>query len=288
MQSPSTFTASRDSTGNFYVLFHSVAALTLLQWADAGWNAYPPVSVPDAPAGAGIVTRDFWVVDAAGVPLIGYGTWDETPPGLYPHWGYVLKWDGAAWQSLGSGVGNDAGYLYAMYGLTLDGQGRPVALGGYGLNTLGFVWNGTDWTFLPDRPTIAAGGVVYDHQGRISVLASDDAGSRVLRLDDGGWAAITGLLDPQFYRPDLHFSSNDEPVIGLASFPLDGGALPEVTVAHWTDGGWSFVLDRAPLAPYDSMSLDLDSNDRLLGGWSSLIDGGPYASVWQPDSVSCP
>ena len=235
------------------------------------------------------------VVDANGDLVVG----GETSVGGFPT-GFVARWNGATWTSLGSGM---SGTFPAVYALAASPQGDLIAggsftmAGGIACNRIAR-WTGTTWSPLGlgvDHWNVSA-PTVHD----VRILANGDAlacglftsaggiaAEHVARWNGTSWSALgTGLDAPATASVE---TPNGDLVVG-GMFTAAGG-VAAAGIARWNGNAWQPLGSGLAGTHYPrATTLGIASNGDLQCGGSFTSAGGTPAqniarwngSSWAP------
>ena len=173
---------------------------TIWRWDGTGWAKPDPGATHYGVARAVVVDHD------GNVYVSGNQTLRVVPAGTAGGGlsGGVLKWDGAAWSALGSGLRfpNDG---WGVQGMAVGGDGWLYVAGPFDragpIETQGAaVWNGGAWSALgggvegePMSLAVGGDGRVYVG-GWVGPLAADDARDCVRVWDGTEWSRLGGGL----------------------------------------------------------------------------------------------
>jgi hypothetical protein len=237
--------------GGSFVQAGGRAANALAKWNGTAWT--PFIAFPVTGLGNGVNSY----VQALAVAANG----DLYVGGLFTQVGRtnttgVAKWDGAAWSTLGAGVGNGGGS--GAYALSLAASGELYAVGLF--DRAGALpvenlarWNGVAWTTAPGTAAlglnqqilavaVASNGDVY--VGGLFYRAGGVAANNVAKWNGTMWSALgSGItaagsafnLDPAVFS--LAIAPNGDLYVG-GYFSLVG-SLRANNIARWNGSTWS-------------------------------------------------
>lgn len=194
----------------------------------------------------------------------------------------IARWNGSAWQALGSGLNGDALALVRMPNGDLVVGGSFTQAGGAAANSIAR-WNGTAWSslgngidqplpfggnvqalaVLPNGDLIAAGGFPG---------ASGVAASNIARWNGTTWSALgAGCNSPVRC---LAVASNGD-LFATGSFTSAGG-VPCAGIARWNGTAWSAL--GSGLGLFGGQALAALPNGDVVVGGSFVTAGGGAAN----------
>jgi hypothetical protein len=190
----------------------------------------------------------------------------------------VARWDGAAWNALGSGANN------TVWALAVDASGNLYAggdftqIGGVTANHIA-KWNGAVWSALGSGLDAAVyalavdGGMVY--AGGDFLASGATTLNRVARWNGAAWSAMGGA-DEAVYA--LTMAGSNLYAGGL--FTTIGG-LSVNYVAKWSGGAWSALGGGLE----DTVNaLAVDPRGQLYAGSACTLGGSCPVSLWNGTS----
>ncbi len=201
--------------------------------------------------------------------------------------GFVEKWNGTAWVSLGTA---DNGLLStAVYALAIAGNGDVYAGGGFtyiGGTPANFVakWNGTAWSPLGTginggnsgyvaALAVAGNGDVF--AGGSFAQAGGVAANSIARWNGTAWAPLgTGPANGvNYFVTALAAAGNGDVYVG-GRFGQAGGASAN-RIARWNGTAWS-PLGTGPANGLDAdvLALAVAGNGDVYAGWERSLAGG--------------
>ena len=227
--------------GGIFTQAGGVAANNVAKWNGTAWS-----SLGTSPANGvdGIV---FALAVAANGDVYAGGTFGWAGGASANN---VAKWNGTAWNSLGTGPSNGVDGI--VYALAVAGNGDVYAGGGFGqaggASALRVArWNGTAWSSL-STGTFGASGFVY----ALAVAANGDVyvggkftqaggvlANRVAKWDGTAWSSLgTGTSNGVGgFVYALAVASNGDVYVG-GEIGQAGGATA-IRVARWNGTAWS-------------------------------------------------
>ena len=250
----------------------TISANHVARWFDSGWFA---LGADSGATGNGVNNFVYALAMSGGELFVGgqfttaYGD-GSTPVAA----GRVARWDGGAWNALGSGLNGTARALLA-HGGNLYAGGEFSQAGGLDANKIAR-WDGGAWQALGAGSGLAGNGVngtvhalglssdgLALLAGGEFTLAYDDAGSSVAAsrlaawdLTSGGWAAFGAGLDATVYA-----------AVPLGSSIWTGGQFTQA------DGAPSTYIGRWR---GDALMADLALDKRAAPGTVTVGDSAVY------------
>jgi hypothetical protein len=287
-------------------------ATNMMRWNGATWSSWSPIApaidttvraIAATAAGGFVVvgpslTNQFvWRRQGnAWTPIPGLPMGYYAPPtavmelpngnllvgGLVP--AGVLRWNGAAWTSIGCPVGN-------VRCLARTTNGDVLAAGTNSAGTVSVQrWDGTSWTQLGAAIPGAVLAIAVARNGEICIGGAFTAqgawsANRVARWNGSAWTALGGGIgDGEVHA--LACTGNGTVVAG-GTFTVAGGAAAN-RVARWNGVAWS---DLGPTAGFGVTEVhaiaELPGGDLAIGGDFAFGAGGNNlarwnGSAWQP------
>jgi hypothetical protein len=265
-----------DSYGDPVVAVWSLpGVIQISHWTGTGWE---PVGAPLSSSSAVGSAFIELVVDRSGAPIVAFTTEDR----FFVVLG-VWRWNGSAWQSVGSPfayqkpIVGPSGTL--DYSLAVDGAGQPVLA----IERNGVIdvqrWTGTTWQPVGSSPSVDAFGVAVktDANGEptIAYFESPDGvvyDLEVQQWDGATWHALTALNSVSGQSVD-GFSLSLERGTGkpVAAILESDGTEENLYVAHWAVGihrlVWQPIGSAINVAPPQSVDLAVvrvDENDNPM------------------------
>lgn len=264
----------------------NIPASNVATWNGSTWSAigdglsFSPTSPPEN----WVYTFETWH-DAGQVKLLAGGRFSHSGAVLLKN---IAYWDGAAWQSMGSGLtgsynGPNSAFVSDLHVFD-DGNGPRLYAGGYfALKELpsGDLegnfgrWNGSDWELVVDG--WHAGGVTrallsHDASGHGlwvggSGLSPGNFFGTYVRWDGVTWAQPTKI--GPYYGELCAVAVNGQPSLFLTPGIGLGGFDKIFPLARWDGDQWHKVPDFLP------------------GQWSPIaMTPGPQSTLWVAASVS--
>jgi hypothetical protein len=198
----------------------------------------------------------------------------------------IAKWNGAAWSSLGSGVGDY--YAFAIAGFD-DGSGPALFVGGSYTSAGGAPasriarWKSASWSPLEINAPGGLNGPAYAltsfddgsgaalYAGGGFTQAGTVAANRVVRWKNGAWSALGNGLDADVYALCAFNDGSGLALYAAGAFASSGGA-PLAHVAKWNGARWI------------SVGSGVDDVARALIAWndgsgSALYVGGDFKNA---------
>ncbi len=277
-----TFNGVTDHAGN--ALASSAWTFTFPAWLPVG----PPLS---ATGGATPAKNPQMRLDPMGRPVVAWIESDGTTDN-----GYVSRWNGTAWQSLGTLNGNSAaGTHVSRIHLALDASGNPIA-----------AWNegsiviqrrqGTAWTNISTASLPSSNGPIpleftVTGAGEFLILIHNWPDTSVHRWQNGSWTVLLADQDLN-YPADVYrcaggsFSVAADGTILMArscSFWDEYSVINRSRVVVWqrvaTSGAWQLVGSplsaNASLGCYTGLpQLRIDPNQRPIVTWAEQCNSG--------------
>ena len=215
------------------------------RWTGADWQALGGALNPVSGQN---VHLEGLVVDASDHPVVSFTESDGAHYNLY-----VQRWDGSAWQALGSPINPVAGQDVSDFsGLALL-NGNPVTViqefDGANYNAYVQAWTGSAWQTLGAPINLVAGQdvssvkIAVNPAGAVAVAVQESDGTHsnayVSRWDGSTWQPVGGALNA------LSGHSADSPLIALdatgspvVAFEENNGVQFDTYAYHWTGGSW--------------------------------------------------
>jgi len=167
--------------------------------------------------------------------------------------GFMVRWNGAAWQPIANGPNAEVRALVPFddgTGPALFAAGEFGTAGGVTLNGVGR-FNGSTWSALssgtggftlalfctnePSGPTIYAGGAFI-------VTPAGTVVNRIARWNGSAWTAMsTGMNGPVFAITRFDDGQGGEPAIYASGAFSTAGGTPAANIARWNGASWSAV-----------------------------------------------
>ena len=160
----------------------------------------------------------------------------------------IVKWDGASWAPLGSGVSDDV-HALAVYD---DGSGPALYAGGAFTSAGGAPgnriakWDGTSWTALGSGMNGAVRALtVHDDGSGPALYAGGDFTSaggapanRIAKWDGATWSALGSGTNDGVYCLAAHDDGGGTALYAGGDFTSAGGA-PANRIAKWDGVSWT-------------------------------------------------
>lgn len=256
------------------------------KWNGAEWSAFSG-NAPNDDIFAVAVFDD----GSGGGPQIHIGGIFTQAPGVQLN--RVAKWNGRAWEPLGSGLNNE---VYALAVYDPPGPGGPALYAGGTFTHSGAVeargiarWDGAAWSpvglGMPGSwvRTLAvfndgAGGGEQLYAGGGFVTAGGVGALRVARWNGAAWSAVGGGMDGDVYVLRVLTVGADPPQLFAGGAFFNASGQPAGKVARWNGTAWSKVTNSglndwvAALAAYDDGS----------GMGTQLYVGGGFLNAFGP------
>jgi hypothetical protein len=275
------------AAGNFDTA-GGVPVQSLAKWDGAAWGAVNAAfsHKPEQPANITALA-----VDGSGNLFAG-GTFDSV--GSVPAKN-LAKWDGVAWNALGSGTNKSVYTLLYKGPGALYAGGNFDSAGGIVVNNIA-QWNGTAWSALGKGVSASSGPAGYwGRNGCVYDLAMDNAGNlyacglfdtasgvvvnHVAKWNGSAWSAlgrgIDGLIDfdesvKGVYALCLDYAGN---LFVAGDFDYAGG-LAANFIAQWDGIGWNPLGSGFNSQAFCVNDLVADAADNIYVGGNFLIAGG--------------
>ena len=215
------------------------------RWTGAAWQA---VGGALNPAGGHDAFVSGMVVDASDHPITSIIEYDGAHFNLY-----VQRWDGSAWQALGSPINPVVNQdVVASGGLALL-NGNPVTViqesDGANYNAYVQAWTGSAWQALGAPINPAAGhnvnsvNIAVNPTGAMAVAVSESDGAHynayVNRWDGSNWQPVGGALNAvnghEAGEPFIALDATGNPAVAFGEF---GNVQEETYVFRWIGGSW--------------------------------------------------
>jgi hypothetical protein len=272
------------ATGVFAVA-GGVSANAVARWNGTMWSAF------GTPLGLG---NNVIITDAVELPNgdVVVSLWRLAPAPAGALEGRVMRWNGAAWSTLGIG-GTYCGQMLVLPNGDLVVGGQFASMNGVAANNIA-LWNGSAWlplgagtdagvyalASLPNGDLVAGGA--FQTAGGIPAL-------RAARWDGTGWNAMGGGL--QGTVSGLLPTSNG--TLLACGYVTDG------YVSRWDGTAWASLESGLALTGSTPttvhMLLQLNNGDYLVGGTFTLAGGGsnlgrrsPCAPAVSSFAAGCP
>jgi trimeric autotransporter adhesin len=267
--------------GGWFDTAGGVAASNVASWNGSSWSAL----------GAGVwnsggATSEVHSITVSGTDVWVGGTFTWAGSNVANN---VARWDGAAWQSMGTGVtgtnadvnavavSGSAVYVGGDFDTAHNPGGGTVAAASVA------VWTGTAWSALGsgvdiDVAAIAVGSDGIYVGGRFSTAGGSTA-SRIARWDGAAWHALimsTGLVEG--VDSNVYGVAADGQSVFLVGFFLTAGGMDANRVAWW-DGAASmwYGLGSAPNGQVNAVAQYGD--EVYVGGSFTSAGGVPAAGL---------
>jgi hypothetical protein len=213
------------------------------------------------------------------------------------HVNRIAKWDGAAWDNLGTGVNTQGSTVKALasYGPALYAGGDFTSMDWVPVNRMA-KWNGSTWSGVGGgvsegglETTIEAMAVYGDslYVGGSFDHAFDPSGAgvdalNIARWNGTNWFALSNALPP---------SGLDDRVWSLGVHDDGNGAKlyagGSTGIARWSGSAWTALGAGGPGPVLAMATFDYGSGPSLLaGGEITFLDSGDsFLGVWGCDSL---
>ena len=202
--------------------------------------------------------------------------------------GFIAKWDGSSWTSLGSGPDD----LVACLTVFDDGGGAALFAGG-AFQNLGVIhaegiakWDGVNWTALP--PLVTGSGppgvwcaAVYDDGAGPALFvgggfygANGVPSEGIIKWDGTAWSSVGGGVQHWPVEHMVVYDDGTGSALYVSGSFLSAGGVPARRLAKWDGTTWSSLganpdLGITALATYD----DGTGTGLYVGGAFSQIGG---------------
>jgi hypothetical protein len=215
----------------------------------------------------------------------------------------VVRWNGAAWESVGTAVGGPSSEGTALAAVSGGGAGGTYVCGWISSAAdMVAVWNGSDWGPLasPRAPLLDGGSGVYSlasfdggggaalYAGGVFEPPSGSGGpplNSIAAWDGASWLPVGGGLLPAGHHSGcgvLAFAVYDDgqgPSLFAAGRFATAGGTTLANIARWDGGAWWPVgggLGQAPLAGFDFVRALAVYDD---GNGPALFAGGSFSTA---------
>lgn len=196
----------------------------------------------------------------------------------------IGRWDGTAWNQLGSGMNGDVLALTTLANGDVVAGGVFTTAGGVTVNGVAR-WDGSSWSalgtgldpFLPFGPS--ASTVIEMPNGDIVVGGSFTGVSgvtapNIARFNGSSWQTLgNGLNGPV---RDMTLSGSD--LIAVGTFVSSGG-LPVNRVARWNGTSWSSLGSGVGFLAASAVAVSPTTNTIYVGGAFSTAGGGAVNNI---------
>jgi hypothetical protein len=200
----------------------------------------------------------------------------------------VARWDGSAWQALGTGVNalgtvGDAVMAVTVYNGDVIAGGQFTTAGGQSANRIAR-WDGSAWQAMgTGMDDVVWSLIVYDGDliaGGSFITAGGEAANRVARWDGSTWQPMGTGMDNRVHALTLYQGD----LIASGVFLTAGGQTAN-RVARWDGSGWAAVGTGTSGPTY---ALSVYKGDLIAGGFFTAAGGQPAnrvarwdGSAWQ-------
>lgn len=196
----------------------------------------------------------------------------------------IGRWDGAAWNQLGSGMNGDVVALATLANGDVVAGGVFTTAGGITVNGIAR-WNGSSWSafgtgldaFLPFGPSVQAvlempnGDIIV---GGLFSGVNGVAATNIARFDGSTWHPLaTGLNGPV---RDMALSGSDLIVVGTF---VGAGGLAVNRVARWNGANWSALGSGIGFFGVSAVAVSPTTNVIYVGGSFSSAGGVPVNNI---------
>jgi len=210
---------------------------------------------------------------------------------------YVAKWDGISWSGLGSGIGGEYSYVYALT-VYDDGAGAGPALyvgglfyvaGGAPANYVA-KWDGASWSALGSGMNNEVYSLaVYDdgmgggpalYAGGHFTIAGGVLVSRIAKWDGASWSAVgNGMTGGDVHALAVHDDgTGGGPALYAGGGFTTAGGVPANHIARWDGVSWSGLGSGTGGSAYPFVYA-LTVYDDGTGGGPALYVGGGFTTA---------
>jgi len=242
------------------LLYAGQALTQLCSWEGSSWTAHVPW--------LGTNFGGIWGLETYNNELIVCGGFENNA--AQPS--YIAKWNGAGWDTVGTGINNTVRVLDIFAGDLVAGGFFTTGDGSAGDRIA--KWNGTTWSPLG---TGMDGGVraltTYNSEliaGGNYTTAGGNSASNIAKWNGSSWQALGDGLDGWVEALIVH----DNKLIAGGRF-ANSGATPTASIASWDGSSWSAMGSGFD---DDVYALGVFNGYLIAGG--AFSDAGGYVALW--------